>query len=101
VADSALRRKEQIEIGKVPEQCSVSIAIRVVREMIQRWSETPERSFVQALPGVTKDTYKRRSSKKARYRLDYKDKPTAGKPKILKATRELKAKLNKLLSNAA
>ncbi len=93
--------KEQIEIGKVPEQCSVSIAIQVVREMIQRWSETPEESFVQTLQGATKDTYKRISSKKARYRPDYKDKPSAGKPKILKATRELKAKVKKLLSNAA
>jgi hypothetical protein len=93
--------KEQIEIGKVPEQCSVSIAIQVVREMIQRWSETAERSFVQTLPGAPKDTYKRRSSKKARYRPDYKDKPSTGKPTFLKASRELKPKLNKLLSNTA
>ena len=33
--------KEQIEFGELPEHCSVSLAIRIVRESVDRWQETP------------------------------------------------------------
>ena len=33
--------KEQIQFGEPPEHCSVSLAIRIVRETVDRWQETP------------------------------------------------------------
>lgn len=95
--------KEQIEIGEVPEHCSVSLAIAVVRRTFQRWSEhpSPQEAFHTQLQAATKDNYQRRGSKKARYRPDYKDKPSAGKPKILTATREHKSRLVLYLNTAA
>jgi hypothetical protein len=79
--------KEQIEIGEVPEHCSVSLAIQVVRTTFQRWSERPEEDFWDQIRGATKDEYKRKSAKRARYRPNYKDKPAAGKPKVRSATK--------------
>ena len=88
--------KEQIAVGKVPQQCSVSLAIQVVRTTFQRWSEISAETFVSQLQKATKDEYRRQGSKKARYRPDYKDKPAAGHPKVLTATREQKEQLRKL-----
>lgn len=95
--------KEQIEIGEVPEHCSVSLAIEVVRRTIQRWSEhpLPQEALRVQLQAATKDTYQRRGSKKARYRPDFKDKPSAGKPKILTATREHRLRLALYLNTVA
>jgi hypothetical protein len=93
--------KEQIEIGEIPAGCSVSMAIHLIRTMMQRWSEKAEASFAQTMQTATKDSYERKRSKQARYRPDYKDKPAAGKPKILKATRQHKKRLSKYLNNAA
>jgi Transposase DDE domain len=93
--------KEQIEIGEVPKHCSVSLAIQIIRAMLQRWSERAEETFGQRLQTATKDTYKRRSSKEARYKPEYKDKPAAGFPKVLTATRQHKARLRQLLDAAA
>jgi hypothetical protein len=93
--------KEQVEIGVVPERCSVGLAVAVIREMLRRWSEKPEISFSEHLRGATKDGYKRKGSKKGRYQPKYKDKPSAGKPKIKKANRQHKLKLRYYLENAA
>lgn len=95
--------KEQIAIGESPEHCSVSLAIQVIRQMMQRWSQTPAESFAETLQGATKDKHKRKGSKKARYRppIPKKDRPSAGKPVIRKATRGHKAKLRSYLAYAA
>jgi hypothetical protein len=93
--------KEQVAVGSVPTQCSVSVAIRVVRTMIHRSSEHSPLSFAEELRAAVKDRYKRRSSKKARYRPEYKDKPKAGRPKVLNATQGHKKRLKKLCKNAA
>ena len=45
------------------------------------------------LQGATKENYTHHSSRKARYRPNYKDKPAAGKPVIRKATPWHKARL--------
>jgi hypothetical protein len=82
--------KEQMAIGEVPEHCSVSMAIHVIRTMFQRTSERCEESMASKLQKATKDGYHRHRSKEARYKPDYKDKPAAGKPKIRNATREQK-----------
>lgn len=93
--------KEQIAIGKVPEHCSVGLAIQVVRTILQRWSQCADESFATQLRAATKDRYQRRRSKRARYRPDYKDKPSAGTPEVKTATRRHKEWLRKHLQNAA
>lgn len=93
--------KEQVAIGTVPEQCSVSLAIQVIRMMLQRWSEEADESFAAKLRSARKDSYQRKTSKKARYRPDNKDKPAAGTPRVRTATRQHKAWLQEYLSAAA
>jgi len=88
--------KEQTAIGEVPEHCSVSLAIQVIRTTFQRWSEIPDETFTAKLQAATKDSYRRKTSKEARYKPDYKDKPAAGKPKVLTATQQQIANAAKL-----
>jgi hypothetical protein len=83
--------KEQVAMGEVPEHCSVSLAIHVIRATFQRPSEVPDEAFTIKLRTATKDPYQRRTSKKARYKPEFKDKPAAGKPKVLTATRNQQA----------
>jgi hypothetical protein len=95
--------KEQVEFGEPPEHCSVSLAIRIVRETIDRWHETPAdgQSFQLRLRAAVADDYQRTSSKKARHRPYCKDKPSAKKPRILDATKQQKQWLKKLNTKAA
>lgn len=95
--------KEQIHIGEIPEHCSVSLAIQVVRRTFQRWSEQPDRtySFAVQLRSAVKDEYQRSTSKRARYQPNYKDKPAAGKPKIIPANQHHKLRLIRYLNAAA
>jgi hypothetical protein len=95
--------KEQIQFGELPEHCSVSLAIRIVRETVDRWQETPAAgdTFRLRLRAAVADDYQRTGSKKARYRADFKDKPSAKKPKVLDATRQQKQWLEKHLKKAA
>jgi hypothetical protein len=83
--------KEQIAVGEVPEHCSVSLAIHVIRATFQRPSEVPDEALTIQLRTARKDSYQRRSSKEARYKPGFKDKPAAGKPKLVTATRNQKA----------
>ena len=85
--------KEQVEIGEVPEQCSVALAIQVIREVLRRWWEQPHEALASKLQAATKDNHARRGSKKARYRPDYKDKPSAGNPVVQNATPWHKSRL--------
>lgn len=92
--------KEQIDIGEVPEHCSVSTAIEVIRRTFDRWCEHPPShdTFAIQLQHAVKDKYERRTSKQARYRPNYKDKPSAGKPEIVIANRKHKLQLDKYLN---
>jgi len=92
--------KEQLKIGDVPEHCSVALAIQVIRETLRRWWEVPDETFICKLRAATKDGYKRRGSKKARYCPNYKDKPSAGKPVVRNATRWHKSKLKQCSKTA-
>lgn len=93
--------KEQLQIGEIPEHCSVALAIQVIRETFRRWWEQPDEAFATKLQAATKDEYRRHSSKKARYCPNYKDKPSAGKPVIRNATPWHKAKLKQCTASAA
>jgi hypothetical protein len=83
--------KEQLAIGDVPEHCSVSLAIHVIRTTFQRPSEVPDEAFATQLQTATKDPYRRKAKKEARYKPEYKDKPAAGRPKVLTATQQQRA----------
>jgi Transposase DDE domain len=89
--------KEQIAIGEVPEHCSVSLALQIIRATVQRWSECPDEGLTEQLRGATKDAYKRTTSKRPRYRPQYKDKPRAGRPVVRRATRRHKTRLRDYL----
>jgi hypothetical protein len=80
--------KEQIKIQGLPEQSSVALALRVVQEAMHNWSDTvtTPRELANRLRGAVKDGYKRRRPKTARYRPNFKDKPSATQPKITIAT---------------
>lgn len=93
--------KEQLEVGEIPEHCSVALAIQVVRETFRRWWEQPDKPFASKLQGATKEDYQRHGSKKARYCPNFKDKPAAGKPEIRIATRWHKAKAKQSFRDAA
>jgi hypothetical protein len=87
--------KEQVAIGEVPRQCSVAMAIDVIRETLRRWWECPEVSFTEKMQAATKEIYASQRSKTARYRPKYKDRPKARKPQIHAASREQKANLSR------
>lgn len=93
--------KEQVEIGEIPENCSVTLAIQVIRETFRRWWERPEEALATKLQSATKDKHTRHGSKKARYCPNYKDKPTAGKPVLRTATAWHKARLKQSIVYAA
>lgn len=94
--------KEQIPLGEPPEQSSVGLAIRIVRETVDRWHETPAsgETLSLRLRAAVLDEYQRASTKKARFRPDFKDKPAAQKPKLLNATRRHKQWLAQHLAAA-
>jgi hypothetical protein len=94
--------REQIKIGEIPQRCSVSVAIDIVRSIMERWWEHAEVGFEECLQGSVKDSYQRKGSKKARYRpQNTKNRPKAGKPEILVANREQKKLLENLYTTAA
>jgi hypothetical protein len=95
--------KEQIQFGDPSEQCRVSLAIRIVRETVDRWHETPaaHATLRLRLRSAVVDDYQRTASKKARYRADFKYKPAAKQPKLINATKQHKKWLTSLQRNAA
>jgi hypothetical protein len=95
--------KEQLQLDEPPERSSISLAVRIVRETIDRWQETPaaDETFAARLQMAVADGYQRTSSKKARYRHDFKDKPSAKQPKLRAATRQHKQWLKQYRANAA
>jgi hypothetical protein len=95
--------KEQIAFGEPPEQCSASLAIRIVRETVHRWLEIPQadETFALRLQSAVKDDYHRTTSKEARYKPNLKDKPSAGKPQVVNATRKHKKGIQDYLASAA
>ena len=98
--------KEQVNIGEPPSQTSAAMAIQVVRSILFLWCEVPEEGadLWTQLQNAVIDTYERQSSKRARYRPNKKDVPSAGKPKIAVANIKRKQQLEQYrrhLANAA
>src|SRR5207245_2712756 len=95
--------KEQIQLGEPPRRSSVALAIRIIRELMDRRLEPskPGDDLSARLQAARHDRYQRKGSKKARYRPKYKDRPSAGTPKIIKAQRKHKIFLQQYLAHAA
>lgn len=93
--------KEQIEIGQVPQRCSVSVAIEVIRAMVRCPAGLPGQILAEKLQAATVDNYQRTRPKKARYNPNFKDKPAAGKPVILLASAKHKEMLQLYLQSVA
>src|SRR5260221_248916 len=95
--------KEQIDLGKLPEHCSVGLAINIVRETFDRWWEQPQRGadLASRLGNAVKDGYVRKRPKRGRYKPASGSEPSCRQQIILKATREQKARLKKHLATAA
>jgi hypothetical protein len=95
--------KEQIDLGQLPEHCSVGLAITVVREVFDRWWDQPNRGgrLSSRLGKAVKDRYRRTASKQGRYKPRTKSKPSCGHPRVQKATREHKAWLKQYLATVA
>jgi Transposase DDE domain len=90
--------KEQVQIGKLPQDCSVSLALAVIRTMVHCPAGVPgEAGLAEQLRVATLDEYRRTRPKKARYNPDYKDKPAAGEPVVQDATKEQKCLLQQYL----
>jgi hypothetical protein len=90
--------KEQVQIGKLPQDCSVSLALAVIRTMVHGPAGVPgEAGLAEQLQEATLDEYRRTRPKKARYNPDYKDKPAAGEPVVQDATEEHKCLLQQYL----
>jgi len=88
--------KEQVQLGEIPEHCSIALAIQVVRETFRRWWERPAEVFATKLQAATKERYIRHGSKQARYCPNFKDKPSAGEPEVRNATPWHRARLKEL-----
>jgi hypothetical protein len=93
--------KEQIDLGHLPERCSVGLAINVIRDTFQRSFERPDRGedLYSRLGDAVKDRYIRKKSKQGRYQPDKGRRPSCGKPIIIQATEEHKKWLQKYLES--
>jgi hypothetical protein len=95
--------KEQLAIGQPPTRSSAALAIHAIRDVFHHWSEIPTRgtSLKSKLQHAVTDQYQRtKKSKMARYRPNNKDKPHAGKPILINATRQHKHQLKQYLALA-
>jgi hypothetical protein len=82
--------KEQLAIASPPERSSVALAVGVIQEAMQAWTDNVYNPGLlrSRLSEAVKDEYDRKSSKRARYRPHFKDVPSAGKPKIIRANKQ-------------
>jgi hypothetical protein len=94
--------KEQMELGKLPEHCSVGLAINIVREVFDRWWDKPPpgQDLASRLGNAVKDGYVRKKPKRGRYKPYSGSEPSCGSPIITKASRQQKTWLKKYLATA-
>lgn len=94
--------KEQIRIESPPGQSSVASALAVIHDAMRSSDGvvSDSRALARRLAAAVKDAYQRHGSKRARYRPNYKDKPSATKPRIVTATAAQK-KVYQSLTTAA
>lgn len=90
--------REQLKVDIPPEQASVAQAIAAIRHAIDTWNEAVPKSasMTSKLRDATKDHYTRTKSKTARYKPNFKDKPSTSGPKIIKASANQKRRFKQL-----
>lgn len=88
-----LAAAEQIPAGIAPERTSVSVALQVLRDAMGRGRPL---GLKRSLRDATTDGYVRRRPKRARYRKRYKDRPSAKRPRVDRATADERRKYNTL-----
>ena len=95
--------KEQIQLGKLPENCSVGLAINVFRETFERWWERPAAgaNLASRLGEAVKDQYVRKRPKQGRYKPKTGSEPSCGKPIVIQATQEHKKDLKTYINSVA
>jgi hypothetical protein len=71
-----------------PERSSVALAVSVIQEAMHAWPDEICNPHILRLrlSAAVKDEYHRTTSKRARYRPHFKDVPSAGKPRLVRAT---------------
>jgi hypothetical protein len=94
--------REQIPLGEPPARSSAALALSILREVLDRRHEVadPKTDLGKRLQEAMTDGYRRKRSKKARYRPQFKDKPAAGSPKVVMAQRYHKVLLRQYLQTA-
>ena len=82
--------KEQLAIACPPARSSVALAVCVIQDAMQAGPNgvCDPRLLRSRLSEAVKDEYHRTSSKRARYRPHFKDVPSTGKPKIVRANKQ-------------
>jgi hypothetical protein len=94
--------KEQVGMEIAPEQCSVALVVALVRDLMREAaSPGSPRQYRQRLSRAVHDAYRRRGSKRGRYRSAIKDPPSAQQPKITIATHRQREAFRKLETAAA
>lgn len=95
--------KEQVNVGDPPSQTSAAMAIQVVRSILFLWCEVPEEGadLWTKLQNAVVDSYERQSSKRARYRPNKKDVPSAGQPIVTVASGKRKQQLEQYRRHVA
>jgi hypothetical protein len=90
--------REQLKLEEPPENMSVALALKAIRHAMDQWNEPVqgETTLHLQLRAATKDSYQRSSDKRGRYQPDFKDKPSATRPIILKATAKQKREYSEL-----
>jgi hypothetical protein len=94
--------KEQLKLNIPPDKTSVARALRAIRDAIDNWNESSGTSpcLTRELRAAIKDAYNRTKPKAARYHPDYKDKPSATRPKVQPATRLQRKAYQALMTSA-
>ena len=95
--------KEQLQWDSPPENSSVAGALRVIQAAMRAWYSPAPRNLTlsRQLRSAVRDTYRRTTSKKARYQPNYKDKPCRTGPQIKTATPSQRKAYHYLLKIAA
>ena len=97
-----LAAKEQIKIGNLPRHSSDALARHAIHEAIRSCSDPApiKQALKKTLSQAVTDEYKHKSRKSARYKPNYKDQPSRGKPTIRKATKAQRAHFGELAQAA-
>jgi len=98
-----LALKEQTKAREPGASTSIAVVLRIVRQMMQRDRDVPERkdSLQKQLGRALTDNYERTSKKQSRNYPRRKEEPATGKPIIRTATKDHKKKLKEIEATAA